>query len=150
MQLARARPKVVLLMDSEGSFRRILARAALQVGIEVIHATTGAGVLRMAIEKRPHLIVMEMSIPEMDGAQILRHLKAIPQTTSIPVVIYSHRSDAVERSLVLRWGANDYLETPFNLDTLVRCLEHQLFRTSETTALADTPPSAPHAIRRKM
>jgi len=76
-------------------------------------------------------------------------LKAIPQTTSIPVVIYADRSDPKERASVLRLGAEEYLEKPFDLRALTRCLERHLFHASETM-LADTPPSAPHAIRRKM
>jgi len=151
MQLARAGPKLVLLVDREGLFRPILARAASEVGIEVVYATTGAGVLRMAVEKRPNLIVMETGMPDMGGAQVLRHLRAIPQTTSIPVVIYLDRSDPEERASVLRLAADDYLEKPFDLRLLMRCLERHLFRAGgDTTALADTPPSAPHAIRRKV
>jgi DNA-binding response OmpR family regulator len=136
-------------VDREDSFRRIFARAAFEIGIELIRAATGAAAMRMAIEKRPQLIVMGISTPNVDGLQTLRHLKAIPETRSIPIVIYSDRSDAVERDSILLSGANDYLETPFDLHTLVRCLEHHLFHGCDTNALADTPPSAPHAIRRK-
>ncbi len=104
----------------------------------------------MAVAKRPDLIVMEMSMPDMGGAQVLGLLKATPQTTSIPVVIHSDRSDSEERASVLRLGAGDYVERPFDLLVLRKCLEHHLFHTRNTTLLADTPPSAPHAIRRKM
>jgi DNA-binding response OmpR family regulator len=59
-------------------------------------------------------------------------LKSSPDTVSIPVIIYSGRTDHDEKIESFRFGADDYLEKPFDMDMLMRRVEHHMFKTTET------------------
>src|SRR2546423_4804713 len=87
----------VLLVDDEFLLHRSIARAASAVGIEILHALDGATAVRMAAEESPSLILLDMNLPDTDGTRVLRALKETPQTTSIPVLIFSVRTGHDDR-----------------------------------------------------
>jgi len=79
----------------------------------VISAADGAQALRLATEHKPDLIVLDAMMPEMDGFEVLRKLKELPETEDIPVIMLTARKQ--ERDVVtgLSLGARDYLVKPF-------------------------------------
>jgi two-component system, OmpR family, KDP operon response regulator KdpE len=131
MQQAKTSRPRVLLVDDEVLLHRAIARAASAVGIEILHALDGATAVRVAAEESPSLILLDMNLPDTDGTRVLRALKETPQTTSIPVLIFSVRTDHDERISAFELGADDYLEKPFQMDMLLRRIEHHLFKASE-------------------
>jgi CheY-like chemotaxis protein len=131
MHAAKAGPPRVLLVDDEVLLHRAIARAASAVGIEMLHAMDGATGVRMAAEESPGLILLDMNLPDTDGTRVLRCLKETPQTSSIPVLIFSARTNHDDRIATFQLGADDYLEKPFQMDMLVRRIEHHLFKARE-------------------
>src|SRR5262249_5578387 len=126
--------RVILLVDDEIILHRAIARAATEVGIAVLHATNGTEGVQLAIEKQPDLVLLDMTLPDLDGEVVLQRLKAAPETKGIPVVIYSGRTDHEDRIGALGLGAEDYFEKPFDLDMLMRRVEHHIYKASEKIA----------------
>jgi DNA-binding response OmpR family regulator len=153
MEVAKAGRKLILLVDDELLLHRAIERAAAAVGINVVHATNGADGLRMALEKNPDLVLLDMNMPQMDGSAVLERLKTNERTMRIPVVIFSGRTDHEDRIAALGLGAEDYFEKPFELDMLMRRVEHHIFKASERMAraepLLDTQPEGTPAVSRR-
>ena len=132
MQPARGRRKLVLLVEDDVLLLRPIERAASELGNDILHAPTGEEGIRLAAERAPDLIVLDLGLPDMDGARVLGCLKSAPSTVSIPVIIYSGRTDHEEKIESFRFGADDFLEKPFDMDMLMRRIEHHIFKASET------------------
>ena len=154
MEVAKAGRKLILLVDDELLLHRAIERAAAAVGIDVLHATSGAEGLRLAFEKNPDLVLLDMNMPQMDGSVVLAQLKGDARTRRIPVVIFSGRTDHEDRIAALGLGAEDYFEKPFELDMLMRRVEHHIFKASErmmarAEPLTETAPEGTPAISRR-
>jgi CheY-like chemotaxis protein len=133
MLVFKARRKLLLVVEDDVLLVRPIERAASELGINVLHASTGAQGIRLATERQPDLVLLDLGLPDMDGARVLGSLKSMPQTVSIPVIIYSGRTGHEQRIESFRFGADDYIEKPFDCDMLMRRVEHHMFKTSENT-----------------
>ena len=147
----KATSKRILFIDDEAALHRAIDRCAAEVGILVLHAMTSLEGVRLATEKRPDLIVLDMGMPDLDGIEVLTRLKSVPKTASIPVLIYSARNDHDDRIAAFQVGAEDYLEKPFDLGMLMRRVEHHIFKSSETRLASGvskpTDDTVPHVKR---
>jgi DNA-binding response OmpR family regulator len=123
----------VLVVEDDILLLRPIERAASELGIDILHAGTGEEGVRLAMDRQPDLVLLDLGLPDMDGARVLGCLKSSPRTVSIPVIIYSGRSEHDERIESFRFGADDFLEKPFDMDMLMRRVEHHIFKSSETT-----------------
>lgn len=90
-----------------------------------------------------------MGLPDMDGIRVLVCLKGEADTSPIPVMIYSGRTDHDERIECFRLGADDYLEKPFDIDMVFRRVEHHLFKTSEAPRESGIIPLGPVELARR-
>src|SRR5260370_30919175 len=101
---------VVLVVDDEVQIRRFL-RAGLELdGFTVQDAETGGDALRWATLKPPDLVILDLGLPDMDGAEVLERLRA---SSSGPLIVLSVRSNAAEKVRLLGSGADDYVGKPF-------------------------------------
>lgn len=109
-----SRPHLLLVDDSEA----ILAyeTAVLSAHYAISTAKNGHDALRMADELRPHAVLLDLSMPELDGDEVLRRMKADPALCDIPVIIVS--SETARADACLRAGAAAYLPKPIRPDTL--------------------------------
>tara|TARA_R110002111_G_scaffold23930_7_gene53327 strand:+ start:545 stop:1969 length:1425 start_codon:yes stop_codon:yes gene_type:complete len=99
----------ILIVDDVAT-NRIVYKVKLGAACyEPLMAADGESCLRLARENKPDLILLDLILPDMDGAQVLTKLRADPVTASIPVVVYSASNDAEHRLLALRAGADDFL-----------------------------------------
>jgi CheY-like chemotaxis protein len=105
--------------------RGILAQRA-QVQMEV--AGTGLGGLAAVRERTPHLILLDMHLPDMGGVDLLRHLKADPATSAIPVIVVSADATAQQVDAALDAGAVRYLTKPVGVNELLATLDDLLDR----------------------
>jgi len=97
---------VVLVVDDEVQIRRFL-RAGLELdGFSVQDAETGADALRWATLKPPDLVILDLGLPDMDGAEVLERLRA---WSSVPLIVLSVRSNEAEKVRLLESGADDYV-----------------------------------------
>ncbi len=106
---------LVLVVDDEAPIRRFL-RALLQVdGYAVAEADSGAAALEAAARLLPAVIVLDLGLPDLDGLDVVRRLRA---WTSTPIVILSARGREADKVAALDLGADDYLTKPFGADEL--------------------------------
>jgi CheY-like chemotaxis protein len=121
-------PRRILLAEDNEELQTLVKRLALGYGHEVIQTALGGEVLSLAIEQRPHLIVLDIGFPDMDGRDVLARLKADERTASIPVLIWSGRMEGEsDRRIALDLGAEDYLEK-IDAPALLRKIERVLLR----------------------
>jgi CheY-like chemotaxis protein len=99
----------VLLIDDSKFLRRANELSLAKAGHQIITASDGEEGLRLARAKRPDVIVLDMLLPKLGGAQLLEFLKADPLTAKIPVIVLSSLSQKNEEKLVAA-GAAAYLE----------------------------------------
>lgn len=92
----------------------------------VIKAINGIDGLEKASSENPDLIVCDISMPGMDGYQVLEKLKANPDTFSIPFIFLTARVDKADQRLGMQMGADDYITKPFEADDILRAIETRL------------------------
>ena len=83
-------------------------------GFEVRTAEDGAAGLRMAVDRPPDLVLLDVNLPEMDGFEVCRQLRSDPATAQIPVIMLTARIDESDRVAGLDLGADDYITKPFS------------------------------------
>jgi CheY-like chemotaxis protein len=110
---------LVLVVDDDKATRDLIMRGLQREGFRVLLASSGEEALRLAREKRPDVISLDVLMPGMDGWTVLRSLKADPLTASIPVVMVSMLDD---RDIGHALGAADYLTKPVDREKLVQAL----------------------------
>ena len=99
----------VLLVDDDKDTCRPLARLLQYLGHEVQHATSGREALGRLSQWRPNLVLMDVSMPEMDGLQVLQEMRKNPELEETPVMMYTALSDEKRRRRAMELGARDYL-----------------------------------------
>ena len=95
-------------------------------GYEIISATDGAAGLAMAAAERPDLILMDLNLPEVDGWEAARRLKADPATRDIPIIALSAHAMAGDREKALATGCDDFDTKPVEFDRLLAKVEQAL------------------------
>ncbi len=111
--MSEAVPKVLLVEDNPMNLE--LATDLLEVcGIEVISANTGEAAIKLAQEQKPDLILMDLSLPGMDGLQATASLKANPQTRLIPVVAVTAHAMKGDEQKALDAGCEGYITKPID------------------------------------
>ena len=114
-------PRSLLVVDDEENLRVMLSAALRHYGFEVMEAVNGREALAAIAERRPDLVVLDITIPRPDGLEVLRSLRAHDDPT--PVLLLSARDDVSDRVRGLSLGADDYLPKPFNLEELIARIE---------------------------
>jgi|UniRef100_UPI004047DC10 two-component system, cell cycle response regulator DivK len=119
--------KVLLVEDNEMN-RDMLSRRLSRKGFEVILALDGAEALQAALAEAPALILMDMSLPVMDGWEATRRIKAEAATAATPVIgLTAHAMDG-DREKCLAAGCDDYDTKPVDLPRLLEKMHAQLSR----------------------
>src|SRR3984957_4202015 len=107
---------VVLVIDDEIQIRRFL-RAGLELdGFVVQEAETGADAMRAVTLTPPDLVILDLGLPDMDGADVLERLRA---WSNVPLIVLSVRSNEAEKVRLLESGADDYVGKPFGMAELL-------------------------------
>ena len=118
-------PKVLLVEDNEEN-RDALSRHLRRKGYEVLIAVDGRGGVDVARVEAPDLILMDMSLPILDGWQATRQLKAAPETRGIPIIALTSHAMAGDRERALETGCDDYDTKPIELPRLLAKIEAAL------------------------
>ncbi|MBE9169071.1 response regulator [Pleurocapsales cyanobacterium LEGE 06147] len=120
--------KILLVEDNEMN-RDMLSRRLQRKGYEVIIAVDGAEGVSMTSSENPDLVLMDMSLPIMDGWEATRQLKANPQTQEIPVIALTAHAMLGDREKALKAGCDDYDTKPIELPRLLSKIETFLGRS---------------------
>jgi CheY-like chemotaxis protein len=114
--------KILLVEDNEMN-RDMLSRRLIRRGYEVIIAVDGEGGLAMALTEAPDVILMDMSLPILDGWEATRRLKADPATWHIPVIGLTAHAMSSDRDKALEAGCDEYDTKPVELPRLLEKIE---------------------------
>lgn len=118
-------PKILLVEDNEMN-RDMLSRRLARKGYEVVIAVDGGQGVEMAKSVVPDLILMDMSLPVLDGWEATRRIKADPATQPIPIIALTAHAMAGDREKALEAGCEDYDTKPIELNRLMEKMEAQL------------------------
>ncbi len=121
------RPIKVLVVDDEPSLSELLSLALRYEGWEVRTADDGASAITAAQQMRPDLVVLDVMLPDMDGLQVLRRLRAESDRT--PVLFLTAKDAVEDRIAGLTAGGDDYVTKPFSIEELVLRLRALLRRS---------------------
>jgi len=114
--------KILLVEDNEMN-RDMLSRRLTRKGYEVMIAVDGALGISMATSEQPDLILMDMSLPVIDGWSATQQLKAAPTTQHIPVIALTAHAMTSDRNKAFDAGCNDYDTKPIDLKRLLSKIE---------------------------
>ncbi len=107
-----------LVVDDDRLLLRLIELNLGKAGLKVLLAESGNEALRLAREKNPDIILLDLMMPAMDGYEVMRLLKASEKTRDIPVVMLTAKSSQSDRQRCEEMGAVDYVTKPFNLEKL--------------------------------
>ena len=120
-------PRILIVEDEEMN-RDSLSRLLRRRGYEVLLAVDGEQGLALARSEAPDLILMDMSLPVLDGWEATRRLKAAPETRTIPIVALTAHAMATHRDQALAAGCDDYDTKPIELTRLLPKIQALLAR----------------------
>ena len=123
-----AAPRRVLVIDDEPPIRKLLRVGLSAHGYQIMEASSGKMALEFLGGQTPDLIVLDLGLPDMQGHELLRTIRA--RNDSVPIVVLSSRDDEAGKVQALDYGADDYVTKPFGMDELLArmraALRHQL------------------------
>ena len=117
--------KVLLVEDNEMN-RDMLSRRLIRRGFQVVFAMDGQQGVDLARSERPDIILMDMSLPVIDGWEATRRVKADDATRSVPVIGLTAHAMAGDREKAIEAGCDDYDTKPVELDRLIGKIERLL------------------------
>ncbi len=115
-------PRILLVEDNEMN-RDMLSRRLARKNYEVVIAVDGAEGVAKAQSDNPDLILMDISLPVIDGREATRRIKADPETTKIPIIALTAHAMSGDRDMALEAGCDDYETKPIDLPRLLEKIE---------------------------
>lgn len=122
--------KILIVEDNEFN-RDMLSRRLVRKGYEVLLAEDGNSGIKLARTAKPDLILMDVSLPDVDGLEITRQLKAAEPTRRIPIIVITAHAMVGDRQQSLEAGADDYHMKPVELATLLTQIQALLGRAAQ-------------------
>lgn len=122
----------ILIVDDVATNRIVMKVRLSEAHYDVLQATDGAGALAAARRDRPDLILMDMALPDMDGIELCRRLKAHPETDGIPVIMVTGLRSAEAKMRALEAGADEFLAKPLD-EMILLARVRNLLRARETS-----------------
>ncbi|WP_049573528.1 response regulator transcription factor [Nonomuraea sp. SBT364] len=120
----------ILLIEDDVTIRTALSRGLRELGHAVSSSPTALDGLRLAVQDRPDLIVLDLGLPDLDGAELLRMLRAVSR---VPVIVATARDGDAEMVPVLDAGADDYVVKPYSAAQLDARIRAVLRRAADAT-----------------
>ncbi|MCC6803847.1 MAG: response regulator transcription factor [Anaerolineae bacterium] len=127
-------PETILIVDDEQHIIDLAKLYLEQDGYKTSSATDGKNALQKILHEKPNLIVLDLMLPEVDGWEVCRRVRA---ESDVPIIMLTARSDDIDRIVGLELGADDYLTKPFNPRELVARVRAILRRTGRPAASSD-------------
>jgi DNA-binding response OmpR family regulator len=112
----------LLLVDDETEFVKTLSERIRIRGLDADYAFSGEMALEMLAESLPDVVVLDLSMPGMEGIEVLRQVKK--RYPELPVLILSGHGSVKDEAVTRRIGAFDYLQKPVDIDTLIERVRH--------------------------
>lgn len=142
------RKRRVLIVDDVADQRDIHATYLRFHGYEILEARSGEEALRVTLQQRPDLLIMDVKLPRMDGWRATERLKSDPVTREIPILILTARVPKKDCARSVAAGADAYLTKPCELDKVLEQVE-RLIRSATTSVSRLQQAGPPVAVRRE-
>lgn len=126
----------ILIVDDVSTNRIVFKVKLTAAGYQTVMAADGQSCLRLAGAEQPDIILLDLFLPDRSGIEVLKSLKAHPQTRRIPVVMFSSEADGAMRLAALRAGAEDFMARPIDDQTLMARLRGLLRAREHLAGLA--------------
>ena len=126
----------ILIVDDESTIVVWVGAILRSEGYEVTTAPDGAAGLRSFAERPSDLVLLDVMLPNVDGFEVCARLR---ESSAVPIIMLSARSDERDKVRCLRLGADDYLVKPFGIDELVARVEAALRRSGSVVLSANQP-----------
>lgn len=110
--------KRIMVVDDDEDFTNLYKAALMAAGFDTTAVNQSTAVIEMAYLVKPDVFLIDLMMPELDGFQLCRMIRADPVLGHIPIVIVTALTDIDSRMVAMGAGANDYLTKPFSIDTL--------------------------------
>jgi CheY-like chemotaxis protein len=124
----------VLLVEDNEMNRDMLSRRLQRRGYEVVIAVDGQQGVAMARSESPDVILMDMSLPVMDGWEATRTLKSAPETKDLPIIALTAHAMSTDRDKAIEAGCDDYDTKPIELTRLLAKIEGLIARSVKNVA----------------
>ncbi len=124
----------ILVVDDDAHIREVVSFALQKAGYATVSADNGRQALEKFQRERPALIVLDILMPELDGTEVCREIRAQPMNRNTPIIFLSSKDDEVDRIVGLELGGDDYLSKPFSPRELVARVKAILRRTTAESA----------------
>jgi len=135
-------PKKILSVDDSRTIRLIVGRALRQYDCVLCEASNGEEGLAVAAREKPDLILLDVTMPVMDGVTMLTKLKEDPELKAIPVIMLTAESGRDNVIHIARLGVRDYLVKPFKEEQLIEKISHNVtFQKKEAAPAVAAPPA---------
>ncbi len=115
--------KLLYVEDNDDNLYMLTLRFDVAGGYEIVSAPDGAAGIAMATAERPDLILMDLNLPEIDGWEATRRLKANPATRDIPIIALTAHAMAGDREKALATGCDEFETKPIDFDRLLPKVE---------------------------
>ncbi len=124
----------VLIVDDDLDTLRLVGLMLQRQGYQIIAASNGPQALVLAEKEQPQLILLDIMMPEMDGYEVARRLRANPKTTAIPIIMFTAKSQVEDKVMGYEAGADDYITKPTQPRELFAKMRAVLARVQKTVA----------------
>jgi len=118
--------KKILVVEDEPHISRLVKVILEKRGFEVLQAFVGQEGMEMAKKERPHLIILDVMMPNMDGFEVAKKLARVEETKSIPIIMLSSAAQYKDKIRGIESGAVDYITKPFGNDELIKKVEEHI------------------------
>ncbi len=115
--------RTVVYIEDNYHNRRLVRKILEASGYRVVEAEDGLGGLALVRELRPPLVLLDIGLPDIDGLEVVRHIRADADIASIPVIAISASAMRGDRELFLAAGCDDYLAKPIKVAELLHLVE---------------------------
>ena len=105
---------LVLVADDDPDILMLITLTLERDGYDVVAAKDGLSALEAAVERVPHLVLLDLMMPGLDGYQVTRRLRAEPSTQHVPIVIVTAAAEESQAARALEAGADGYMKKPFS------------------------------------
>src|ERR1700728_3952586 len=111
--------KKIVLIEDDADLYSLIQYNLDKEGFTVVGSQTGKGALELCRRERPELIILDIMLPDSDGLDICKGIRAHPELAPIPVIFLTARASETDRIVGLELGANDYIVKPFFVRELI-------------------------------
>lgn len=118
--------RLILTADDNGQIRMLVKAALRSLGHELIEAVDGEQALELAIARRPDLVLLDVTMPKLDGWEVLYFMRQRPETVDVPVMMLTTAAQKMDLERGAELGCNDYLTKPFSPGDLRDHVERML------------------------